>query len=123
MGWTIGNDVSERTWQRGDRTFWRGKNADTFKPMGPWIVTGLNPRDMRTNIRLNGKVVDSFNTGDMIFSAETFISETSRYCTIQAGDVMWMGTDGAPQNMKVGDTIEIEITGIGTLRNYIVAEV
>ena len=123
LGWTIGNDVSERTWQRGDRTFWRGKNADTFKPMGPWIVTGLNPRDMRTNIRLNGKVVDSFNTGDMIFSAETFISETSRYCTIQAGDVMWMGTDGAPQNMKVRDTIEIEITGIGTLRNYIVAEV
>ena len=122
LGWTIGNDVSERTWQRGDRTFWRGKNADTFKPMGPWIVTGLNPREMRTTIRLNGKVVDSFNTGDMIFDTETFISETSRYCTIQAGDVMWMGTDGAPQNMKVGDTVEVEITGIGTLRNYIVAE-
>jgi 2-keto-4-pentenoate hydratase/2-oxohepta-3-ene-1,7-dioic acid hydratase in catechol pathway len=122
LGWTIGNDVSERTWQRGDRTFWRGKNTDTFKPMGPWIVTGLHPRDMRTIIRLNGKEVESFNTGDMIFDAETFISETSRYCTIQTGDVMWMGTDGAPVNMKVGDTIEVEITGIGTLRNYIVAE-
>ena len=122
LGWTIGNDVSERTWQRGDRTFWRGKNADTFKPMGPWIVTGLHPRDMRTIIRLNGNIVDSFDTGNMIFDTETFISETSRYCTIQAGDVMWLGTDGAPQNMKVGDTIEIEITGIGTLRNYVVAE-
>jgi 2-keto-4-pentenoate hydratase/2-oxohepta-3-ene-1,7-dioic acid hydratase in catechol pathway len=60
--------------------------------------------------------------GNMIFDAATFISETSRYCTIQAGDVMWLGTDGAPQNMKPGDTIEIEITGIGTLRNYVVAE-
>ena len=122
LGWTIGNDVSERTWQRSDRTFWRSKNADTFKPMGPWIVTGLHPRDMRTIIRLNGQVVDSFDTGKMIFDAETFISETSRYCTIQAGDVMWLGTDGAPQNMKVGDTIEVEITGIGVLRNYVVAE-
>jgi len=122
LGWTIGNDVSERTWQRSDRTFYRSKNCDTFKPMGPWIVTGLHPRDMRTIIRLNGNVVDSFDTGNMIFDAETFISETSRYCTIQAGDVMWLGTDGAPQNMKPGDTIEIEITGIGTLRNYVVAE-
>lgn len=122
LGWTIGNDVSERTWQRGDRTLWRSKNSDTFKPMGPWIVTGLHPRDMRTIIRLNGRQVDSFNTGDMIFDAETFISETSRYCTLQPGDVMWLGTDGAPQNMKVGDTVEIEITGIGVLRNYIVAE-
>jgi 2-keto-4-pentenoate hydratase/2-oxohepta-3-ene-1,7-dioic acid hydratase in catechol pathway len=122
LGWTIGNDVSERTWQRGDRTFWRGKNADTFKPMGPWIVTGLDPRDMRTTVRLNGRVVDSFNTGDMIFDVATFISETSRYCTFVPGDVMWMGTDGAPENMKVGDTVEVEITGIGVLRNYIVAE-
>ncbi|OGA04628.1 MAG: 2-keto-4-pentenoate hydratase [Betaproteobacteria bacterium RIFCSPLOWO2_02_FULL_62_17] len=122
LGWTIGNDVSERTWQRSDRSFWRSKNCDTFKPMGPWIVTGLDPRDLRTIIRLNGKVVDSFETGNMIFDAATFISETSRYCSIQAGDVMWLGTDGAPQNMKPGDTIEIEITGIGTLRNYVVAE-
>ncbi len=122
LGWTIGNDVSERTWQRSDRTFYRSKNTDTFKPMGPWIVTGLHPRDMRTTIRLNGNEVDSFDTGNMIFDAETFISETSRYNTIQAGDVMWLGTDGVPQNMKVGDTIEVEITGIGILRNYVVAE-
>ena len=53
FGYTIGNDVSERTWQRGDRTFWRGKNTDTFKPMGPWIVTGLDPDDLRVTIRLN----------------------------------------------------------------------
>jgi len=122
LGWTIGNDVSERTWQAGDRTLWRAKNADTFKPMGPWIVTGLHPNDMRTTIRLNGQVTDAFATGNMIFDAGTYISEVSKYCTIHAGDVMWMGTDGVPQNMKVGDTIEIEISGIGTLRNSVVAE-
>ncbi len=121
FGWTIGNDVSERTWQKEDRTLWRAKNADTFKPMGPWIVTGLDPADMRTVIRVNGQVTDDFATGNMIFDAATYIAEVSRYCTIEPGDVMWMGTDGVPQNIKPGDTVEIEITGIGTLRNKVVA--
>jgi 2-keto-4-pentenoate hydratase/2-oxohepta-3-ene-1,7-dioic acid hydratase in catechol pathway len=121
LGWTIGNDVSERTWQAGDRTLWRAKNADTFKPMGPWIATGLDPCKMRTTIRLNGQVTDDFDTGNMIFDAAAYISEVSKYCTIYPGDVMWMGTDGMPQNMKVGDTIEVEISGIGTLRNHVVA--
>lgn len=122
LGWTIGNDVSERTWQKSDRTFYRSKNSDTFKPMGPWIVTGLDYRDMRTIIRLNGRQVDSFETAKMIFSPEDFISETSRYCTISAGDVMWFGTEGVQENMKPGDVVEIEITGIGVLRNRVVAQ-
>ena len=122
LGWTIGNDVSERGWQAGDRTLWRAKNADTFKPMGPWIVTGLDPSKMRTTIRVNGAVTEEFDTGNMIFDAATYISEVSKYCTIHPGDVMWMGTDGVPQNIKVGDTVEIEISGIGTLRNYVTAE-
>ena len=122
FGWTIGNDVSERHWQREDRTLWRSKNADTFKPMGPWITTGLHPRDMRTIVRLNGKEVDNFATGDMIFDAETYIAEVSKYITINPGDVMWLGTDGLPQNMKPGDVCEIEISGIGVLRNTVVAE-
>jgi 2-keto-4-pentenoate hydratase/2-oxohepta-3-ene-1,7-dioic acid hydratase in catechol pathway len=123
FGWTIGNDVSERTWQKEDRTLWRAKNADTFKPMGPWIVTGLDPDDMETIIRLNGRETDRFKTNDMIFSTADYIAEVSKYCTIEPGDVMWMGTDGMPQNMKPGDTVEIEITGIGTLRNGVVAGV
>ena len=122
FGWTIGNDVSERHWQRADRTLWRSKNADTFKPMGPWITTGLHPKDMRTIVRLNGQEVENFATGDMIFDAETYIAEVSKYITINPGDVMWLGTDGVPQNMKPGDVCEIDITGIGTLRNPIVAE-
>jgi 2-keto-4-pentenoate hydratase/2-oxohepta-3-ene-1,7-dioic acid hydratase in catechol pathway len=123
LGWTIGNDVSERTWQKEDRTLWRAKNADTFKPMGPWIVTGLDPATMETVIRLNGKETDRFKTNNMIFDTATYIAEVSKYCTIEPGDVMWMGTDGIPANMKPGDTVEIDISGIGTLRNKVVAGV
>jgi 2-keto-4-pentenoate hydratase/2-oxohepta-3-ene-1,7-dioic acid hydratase in catechol pathway len=122
FGWTIGNDVSERGWQASDRTLWRAKNADTFKPMGPWIVTGLDPADMQTTIRVNGKETDRFATNNMIFDTATYIAEVSKYCTIEPGDVMWMGTDGVPANIKPGDTVEIEISGIGTLRNRVVAE-
>jgi len=120
FGWTIGNDVSERSWQASDRTHWRAKNADSFKPMGPWIVTGLDPAKMET-IRLNGVETDRFATNNMIFDTATYISEVSKYCTLQPGDVMWMGTDGLPQNMKPGDTVEIEISGIGVLRNPVIA--
>jgi 2-keto-4-pentenoate hydratase/2-oxohepta-3-ene-1,7-dioic acid hydratase in catechol pathway len=122
FGYTIGNDVSERTWQRGDRTLWRGKNTDTFKPMGPWIVTGLNPDDLQVTIRLNGKEMFTYAVKDAIFSARTFISRMSQYCTLYPGDVLWMGTDGATENMKDGDVCEIEIPGIGVLRNPVVRE-
>ena len=122
FGWTIGNDVSERTWQKSDRTFWRAKNADTFKPMGPWIVTDPPSPDTRTTIRLNGRVVDTFQTLNMIFDTATYIAEITKYNTLYPGDVLWLGTDGGPENMKPGDIVEIEITGIGVLRNQVVAE-
>lgn len=122
FGWTIGNDVSERDWQKSDRTMYRSKNTDTFKPMGPWIETDVNLDAMVTTIRLNGKVVDEFKTNNMVFDAPTYIAEVSKYCTIEPGDVMWLGTDLVPTNMTVGDVCEIEITGIGTLRNKVVAE-
>ena len=122
LGYTIGNDVSERSWQRVDRTLWRAKNTDTWKPMGPWIATELDPTKLDTTIRLNGKVVSQFNTGTMIFDTATYISEITRYITLYPGDVIWMGTEGATENMKPGDVVEIEISGIGTLRNHVVAE-
>jgi 2-keto-4-pentenoate hydratase/2-oxohepta-3-ene-1,7-dioic acid hydratase in catechol pathway len=122
FGWTIGNDVSERVWQRNDRTFWRSKNTDTFKPMGPWIVTDPDLDAMRTIVRVNGRVVEDFKTSDMIFSAARFISETSKYNTIYPGDVMWLGTDGVPENIKHGDTVDVELTGIGVLSNPVVRE-
>jgi 2-keto-4-pentenoate hydratase/2-oxohepta-3-ene-1,7-dioic acid hydratase in catechol pathway len=109
LGYTIGNDVSERTWQRGDRTLWRGKNTDTFKPMGPWIVTDLEPDDLNVTIRLNDKEMFTYCVGDAIFSVRHF-------------DVLWMGTDGATENMKDGDVVEVEVPGIGVLRNPVVRE-
>ncbi len=122
LGYTIGNDVSERTWQRGDRTLWRGKNTDTFKPMGPWIVTGLDPDTLRVTIRLNGKEMFAYNVKDAIFGVRQFISRMSQYLTLYPGDVLWMGTDGATENMKDGDVVEVEIPGIGVLRNPVVWE-
>ena len=122
LGYTIGNDVSERSWQRLDRTLWRAKNSDTFKPMGPWIVTDLNPTNLDATIRLNGSVLTQYNTGTMIFDIATYISEISKYNTLYPGDVLWMGTEGATENMKPGDVIEIEFSSIGTLRNYVVSE-
>src|SRR5579862_4550862 len=65
LGYTIGNDVSERTWQRGDRTLWRAKNTDTFKPMGPWIETDVDLEAMQTTVRLNGEPRTSFKTNEM----------------------------------------------------------
>ena len=123
FGYTIGNDVSERTWQRGDRTFWRGKNTDTFKPMGPWIETDVNLDSLHTSVRLNGTVRTSFATNHMLFGVAKFLSTMSRYLTLWPGDVMWMGTDGTSPDLKAGDLVEVEITGIGTLRNRFVAEV
>jgi 2-keto-4-pentenoate hydratase/2-oxohepta-3-ene-1,7-dioic acid hydratase in catechol pathway len=118
LGYTIGNDVSERTWQRGDRTLWRGKNTDTFKPMGPWIVTdGVDPEDCEVKIYLNEKFISQYNMSGAIFSVREYISRMSQYLTLYPGDVLWMGTDGAPENMKDGDVVDIEVEGIGTLSN------
>ncbi len=122
FGYTIGNDVSERVWQRSDRTLWRGKNTDTFKPMGPWIVTGLDPDALRVTIRVNGKEMFSYAVKDAIFGVRQFISRMSQYLTLHPGDVLWMGTDGATENIKHGDVVEIEIPGIGVLRNPVVRE-
>ena len=122
FGYTIGNDVSERTWQRGDRTNWRAKNADTFNPMGPWIVTGLDPDSLHVTVRLNGRVVVEYDVKDAIFSIRHYISRISRYMTLYPSDVLWMGTDGEPENMKDGDVCEIEISDIGILRNPVLWE-
>lgn len=122
FGYTIGNDVSERTWQKMDRGLWRAKNADTFKPMGPWIETDVDLDSMETTVRLNGETSNHFKTNDMVFNIPQFIAEMSKYFTLWPGDVIWMGTDGSSPDLKAGDVVEIDISGIGTLRNTFVAE-
>jgi 2-keto-4-pentenoate hydratase/2-oxohepta-3-ene-1,7-dioic acid hydratase in catechol pathway len=122
LGLTLGNDVSERTWQRSDRTLWRAKNTDTFKPMGPVIATGLDPMRRHITVRLNGAVVSEYDTAAMIHSVQHYISRMTRYVTLHPGDVIWLGTDGPTEPaMKAGDVIEVEDPGIGVLRNPITA--
>jgi 2-keto-4-pentenoate hydratase/2-oxohepta-3-ene-1,7-dioic acid hydratase in catechol pathway len=122
LGYTIGNDVSERTWQRGDRTLWRAKNTDTFKPMGPWIETDIDLESLITKVRLNGKQMIEFHTNHMIFGVVDFLVAMTKYLTLYPGDMVWMGTEGATADMKHGDVCEIEISSIGTLRNPVVRE-
>ena len=123
LGYTIGNDVSERTWQGMDRTFWRSKNADTFKPMGPWIETDFDLSKAMSVTRINGKEVSRFATGQFLFDIRYYISEITKYVTLHPGDVIWMGTDGATlPALKHGDVVECEITGIGVLRNSVKRE-
>lgn len=122
LGYTIGNDVSERSWQKSDRTLWRAKNTDTFKPMGPWIETDVRLDDLVTRIRLNGKQLIEFRTNDMVFGVIDYLVAMTRCLTLYPGDMVWMGTEGETANMKHGDTVEVEISGIGTLRNPVVRE-
>jgi 2-keto-4-pentenoate hydratase/2-oxohepta-3-ene-1,7-dioic acid hydratase in catechol pathway len=122
FGYTIGNDVSERNWQKQDRTFWRSKNTDTFKPMGPWIETEVDLEAMETVVRLNGTETLRFHTNRMLFGIARFIATMTRYLTLHPGDVIWMGTDGTSPDLAPGDVVEIELTGIGTLRNPFVLE-
>ena len=122
FGYTIGNDISQRVWQGIDRTMFRGKNCDTFKPLGPFIVTGLDPTNFQITVRHNNTVWEDFSSRDQIWDLVTWIQEMSKYTTLHPGDVLWMGTQGADGDMVPGDTIEVEISDIGVLRNYIVSE-
>lgn len=122
LGYTIGNDVSERTWQKGDRTLWRAKNTDTFKPMGPWIETDVDLDSLKTTVRVDGKVTIEFPTDNMLYGIQRYIAAMTKYVTLYPGDMIWMGTEGSSPDIKDGETVEIEISQIGTLRNRFVRE-
>jgi 2-keto-4-pentenoate hydratase/2-oxohepta-3-ene-1,7-dioic acid hydratase in catechol pathway len=120
LGYTIGNDFSERSWQAADRTVWRAKSADTFSPMGPWVETNIDLESLVTRIRLNGEQVSQFNTNNMIFGVARYLSEINQFITLQPGDMIWMGAEAPSLDMRPGDVVEVEIDQIGTLRNRIV---
>ncbi len=122
LGYTIGNDVSERAWQKIDIGLWRAKNCDTFKPMGPWIETDVDLPSLMTRVRINGEQRLEFRTNEMIFGLEQHIAEITKYITLHPGDVIWMGTEGSNADLKAGDVCEIELDQIGTLSNPVVAE-
>ena len=119
LGCTIVNDVSARDYQQQDKAFARGKGIDTFCPFGPVIATGLNPDNLNIETRLNGKVVQSSNTNDLLFKTSQLISFVSRFMTLLPGDLMATGTPAGVGPMKKGDVIEVEVEGIGVLKNFV----
>jgi 2-keto-4-pentenoate hydratase/2-oxohepta-3-ene-1,7-dioic acid hydratase in catechol pathway len=121
FGVTPCNDVSERAWQKQDLQWFRAKAADTFGPMGPALVTNVDYTKLKLIGRHNGKVVQETTADLLIFDIDNIVSYTSRYITLEPGDVIFTGTPGTTQAMKPGDTFEVEIPGVGTLRNKVVA--
>ncbi len=119
FGVTAGDDVSERDWQAHDLQWFRAKTSDTFAPLGPMLVTGLNPDDLLVETRLNGELRQSQRTRELIFDVPTIVSYVSRYVTLEPGDVIYTGTPGATRAMADGDVVEVSVEGVGTLRNTV----
>ena len=112
-------DVSERYCQSGDLQWFRAKASDTFGPLGPAVVRGLNPDDLLLQTRVNGEVRQSQRTSDLFFDSSDIISYVTQFVTLEPGDVIYTGTPGATQAMQPGDVVEIELEGVGILRNTI----
>jgi 2-keto-4-pentenoate hydratase/2-oxohepta-3-ene-1,7-dioic acid hydratase in catechol pathway len=117
LGYTCGNDVSARDWQQGDLQWWRAKGSDTFAPLGPWLVTGLDPRDLELRTRVNGREVQHTSTAGLIHDVARLVSFASQAMTLLPGDLLYSGTPGSTAPLQRGDVVEVEIDGIGVLRN------
>jgi 2-keto-4-pentenoate hydratase/2-oxohepta-3-ene-1,7-dioic acid hydratase in catechol pathway len=122
FGFTCGNDVSEREWQKNDLQWWRAKGSDTFAPLGPAIVTGFDWRRGRVETRVNGAVVQQGEFRELLFNPPAIISYASQYATLLPGDIIYTGTPGTTAALNAGDQVEVEIPGIGILRNNVAAE-
>ena len=122
LGYTCGNDVSDRQWQHGDLQWWRAKSSDTFAPLGPFIVTDLDPGNLHLIARVNGRVVQESSTSDITHDVPNIIEFISRVMTLEPGDVVMTGTPGQPADLHPGDIVEVEIEGIGVLTNPVEAE-
>jgi 2-keto-4-pentenoate hydratase/2-oxohepta-3-ene-1,7-dioic acid hydratase in catechol pathway len=124
------NDVSARRWQFADKQWVRGKSCDTFCPTGPWLTTAdavPDPHSLAIQMRVNGKIVQDSNTSNLIFRIPTLIAFISEAITLEHGDIIATGTPNGvgvfrkpPMFLKAGDVMEVEIEGLGTLRNCIV---
>ncbi|MCE2422149.1 MAG: fumarylacetoacetate hydrolase family protein [Gemmatimonadetes bacterium] len=121
FGVTAGNDVSERNWQAADLQWFRAKASDTFGPVGPVVVAGLDSDALLVQTRLNGEVRQSESSADLIFDTSQIVSYVSQYVTLEPGDIIFTGTPGTTAAMQAGDVVEIEVEGVGVLRNTVVA--
>jgi 2-keto-4-pentenoate hydratase/2-oxohepta-3-ene-1,7-dioic acid hydratase in catechol pathway len=112
--------VTARDLQKKDVQWTRAKSFDTFSPMGPFIVTDIDPKKLKIESKLNGKVMQSSNTSNMIFDVFQLVEFISGVMTLEHGDVIATGTPAGVGPMNKGDIIEIEIEKVGTLRNKLI---
>jgi 2-keto-4-pentenoate hydratase/2-oxohepta-3-ene-1,7-dioic acid hydratase in catechol pathway len=117
LGYTCGNDVTLRDLQKKDDQWARAKGFDGSCPLGPWIETDLDPNDVHLETRLNGEVRQSATTADMVFGVATIIEFVTEFMTLLPGDVILTGTPEGVGRLEPGDTVEVEVDGIGVLAN------
>ncbi|MHB8897513.1 MAG: fumarylacetoacetate hydrolase family protein [Thermoguttaceae bacterium] len=126
LGVTCGNDVSERYWQNDEENkdiqWWRAKGSDTFSPCGPFIASGLNYDDLLLTLRVNGEVKQQERTSQLIHNVAGLVSFISKYVTLLPGDLIFTGTSGTTSALHAGDVVEVELEGVGTLRNRVARE-
>jgi len=125
LGYTIGNDISARDWQRREMAngfiLW-GKGMDTFGPIGPWVDTDVDASDLRLQLRVNGQVKQDTRTSDLLFDVPHLVSEISKAITLEPGDLIMTGTPSGVGPIQPGDVMEVELEKVGVLRNKVVAE-
>jgi len=119
LGVTCGNDISARQWQRNDVQWWRAKGSDTFGPCGPFIAAGIDYNHLDMQLRVNGEVKQKANTKNQVHNVAQTVSFVSRYVTLQPGDLIFTGTPGKTKPLHAGDVVEVEIEGVGILRNTV----
>jgi len=122
MGFTCINDVTVRDLQKKDGQWSRAKGFDTFCPIGPRIVAGLDPSKLRITTRVNGVVRQDSPTSDLIFDVPALLAFVSAHMTLEIGDVISTGTPSGVGNLAVGDEVEVEIDGIGILKSSVIAK-
>jgi 2-keto-4-pentenoate hydratase/2-oxohepta-3-ene-1,7-dioic acid hydratase in catechol pathway len=121
LGYTCANDVTARDLQRRDGQWWRAKGFDTFCPLGPYLVTGLDPADLRVTTRVDGRTVQDARTSAMVFDVTAIVAHVSAAMTLLPGDVILTGTPAGVGPIGAGQRVEVEVEGIGVLSNPVLA--
>jgi 2-keto-4-pentenoate hydratase/2-oxohepta-3-ene-1,7-dioic acid hydratase in catechol pathway len=119
LGYTLMNDVTARDLQKSDGQWTRAKGFDTFAPLGPWIVSGISPKNLKIETYVNGRRKQSSRTSQLVFSVEKLVSFISRVMTLEPGDVISTGTPSGVGPLKKGDKVEVRVEKIGSLINHV----
>ena len=122
LGYTCFNDVTARDLQKKDEQWTRAKSFDTFAPIGPFISTELNPDNLQIKLYKNGQLMQNSSTSNMIFKVDKIVSFISKIMTLFPGDIIATGTPSGVGQLEAGDKVEVEIEGIGILKNNVFLE-